>query len=416
MRLKVRGRVNLIGAVAALGMLVLLGISLLRLSAAMHDDTERGTQHVVEAARSIVARYHAEELAGRMSRADAQKAALTTLSVLRYGEQDYFWVNDLHPRMLMHPIKPELDGTDLTNNRDADGKAMFVAMADIVRRQGSGFLEYNWNKPGEVEAVPKLSYVTGFQPWGWVIGSGVYIDRIDTAVFDAARTMSLLALAVLALVWLCSRWIGRSISQPVEALSARMRTLAEGDTDTDIPGGGFVFGGTAPLVRTWRGVSRLRSTRTGGGVWLKAEPVPPYRDFSASVPCRTPAQAGVQSQAELRFAPPTPGPLPTRGYARVDHIVILTLGLPPACAGMRQRDGLTFDLSQRNLAGQDWTWVAPCGNVVPAPSLPGSGNATRPRRIDPRRATPRAALRRWRVPCPATRPVRAGGRSRYSPG
>ena len=236
MRLNVRARINLIGMVAAVGLLVVLAISLFRLSAVMQDDIARATRQTVEAAHGIVAHYHAEEEAGRMPRAAAQQAALATLASLRYGDKDYFWVNDMQPRMLMHPIKPELDGTDLTDTRDADGKAMFVSMVQLVRAKGAGFLQYNWNKPGTTVAVPKLSYVQGFAPWGWVIGSGVYIDRIDSAVYAAAVTMGLLALLVLAFVGYSSWSIGRSISFPVEALSARMRTLADGDTQAAIPG------------------------------------------------------------------------------------------------------------------------------------------------------------------------------------
>ncbi|KQM98807.1 methyl-accepting chemotaxis protein [Sphingomonas sp. Leaf25] len=236
MKFKVRGRINLIGVVAALGLVALLCISLFRLSATMHDDIERSTQQVVETARAVVEHYHDEEVAGRMSRADAQKAALSTLGSLRYGDKDYFWVNDMHPRMLMHPIKPELNGTDLTNNRDAAGKAHFVQMAQIVRDKGAGFLEYQWTKPGEPVPQPKLSYVMGFAPWGWVIGSGVYIDRIDAAVWRSAAILSGLALIVLVAVGLFSQAIGRSISKPVEALAARMRGLAAGDTDAAIPG------------------------------------------------------------------------------------------------------------------------------------------------------------------------------------
>ncbi|KQN40525.1 chemotaxis protein [Sphingomonas sp. Leaf407] len=236
MKFKVRGRINLIGVVAALGLVALLCISLFRLSATMHDDIERSTQQVVETARAVVEHYHDEEVAGRMSRADAQKAALSTLGSLRYGDKDYFWVNDMHPRMLMHPIKPELNGTDLTNNRDASGKAHFVQMAQIVRDKGAGFLEYQWTKPGEPVPQPKLSYVMGFAPWGWVIGSGVYIDRIDAAVWRSAAILSGLALIVLVAVGLFSQAIGRSISKPVEALAARMRGLAVGDTDAAIPG------------------------------------------------------------------------------------------------------------------------------------------------------------------------------------
>ncbi|WP_242416066.1 methyl-accepting chemotaxis protein [Sphingomonas panni] len=235
-QLKVRGRINLIGGVAALGLVILLVISLFHLSSVMHRDVERSTRQAVETARSVVAHYHDEEVAGRMTRAEAQRAALSTLKTMRYDGTEYFWVNDLHPTMLMHPTKPEMNGTDLNNYRDATGRTHFVEMAQIVKAKGAGFLSYHWTRPGQTEAQPKLSYVAGFAPWGWVIGSGVFIDRINSAIFDAALYLSALALAVMLLVAFCAYRIGRSISLPVEAVAGRMRALAAGDTASAIPG------------------------------------------------------------------------------------------------------------------------------------------------------------------------------------
>ena len=235
-QLKVRGRINLIGAVAALGLVTLLAISLFHLSSVMHRDVERSTRQAVEAARSVVAHYNDEEVAGRMTRIEAQRAALSTLKTMRYDGTEYFWVNDLHPTMLMHPTKPEMNGTDLTNYRDPTGRTHFVEMAQIVKTKGAGFLSYQWTKPGQKEAQPKLSYVAGFAPWGWVIGTGVFIDRINSAIIDAALYLSALALAVMLLVAFCAHRIGRSISLPVEAVAGRMRALAAGDTASAIPG------------------------------------------------------------------------------------------------------------------------------------------------------------------------------------
>ena len=263
MKLKVRGRINLIGVVAALGLIALLCISIFRTSAIMQDDIERNTRQVVETARSVVAHYHGEEVAGRMNRADAQRAALSTLREMRYEGKEYFWVNDLHPTMLMHPTKPELDNTDLTNNRDATGKAHFVEMAQVVKAHGAGFVRYLWKTPDKSHDEPKLSYVAGFAPWGWVIGSGVYLDRVNGAIWSAALYQSALALVVLLIVAFCAYRIGRSISQPVEALSARMRSLATGDTATPIPGRERIdeVGEMAAALETFRDAAIVAAER-----------------------------------------------------------------------------------------------------------------------------------------------------------
>ena len=82
----------------------------------------------------------------------------------------------MQPRMVMHAIKPELDGKDLSDFKDPNGKRLFMAFVDTVRQHGKGYVDYQWPKPGFDKPVDKVSYVQGFEPWGWVIGSGIYVD------------------------------------------------------------------------------------------------------------------------------------------------------------------------------------------------------------------------------------------------
>ena len=234
--LSIGGRINLLAIVTLAGLMLVTGLALLRLDAVMRDEIADRTRKTVEVARSLAAHYHGEEQAGRMTRDQAQAEALKSLSALRYGQDDYFWVNDMHPNMLMHPFKPELNGTDISRNKDANGVLMFQEMVEVVRRDGAGFVAYDWSKPGQEQPSPKISYVTGFAPWGWVIGSGVYTDQIAGAVGKAALTLGLMTLLVALGVGAAGWFIGRSVSRPVVALAGRMRGLAQGDRVSAIPG------------------------------------------------------------------------------------------------------------------------------------------------------------------------------------
>jgi methyl-accepting chemotaxis protein len=117
-----------------------------------------------------------------------QKKAAGLVKALRYGPEnkDYFWINDMHPRMVMHPYKPEMDGQDLTESKDPNGKKLFVEFVNACRDKGEGFVDYMWPKYGADKPQPKLSFVKLFREWGWVIGTGLYIDDID-AVASARR-------------------------------------------------------------------------------------------------------------------------------------------------------------------------------------------------------------------------------------
>ncbi len=119
---------------------------------------------------------------------EQQQTIAHFIGKLRYGPEnkDYFWINDMHPRMVIHPYKPELNGKDLSNIKDPTGKRLFMEFVRVCREKGEGFVEYNWPKPGSEKPVPKLSFVKLFKEWNWIIGTGFYIDDIE-ALVEARR-------------------------------------------------------------------------------------------------------------------------------------------------------------------------------------------------------------------------------------
>ena len=167
-RLSISQRLWLI-LVVSMTMLLALGLLMLN---QIHDDLYEGkaqkTQHVVQAASGILNYYHGLETAGTLSREAAQQQALSVVSQLRYDDDDYFWINDLRPYMVMHPTNAKLDGKDLSAIKDPDGFAIFNEMANIAKAKGSGTVDYRWPKPGSDAPVQKTSYVQLFEPWGWV--------------------------------------------------------------------------------------------------------------------------------------------------------------------------------------------------------------------------------------------------------
>jgi methyl-accepting chemotaxis protein len=173
-----------------------------------------------------------------MPEQEAKKAAMQAVKTLRYGGNEYFWINDMHPRMVMHPIKAELDGTDLSDNKDPTGKRLFVEFADTVRSSGAGFVFYLWPKPGSDTPVQKVSYVKGFAPWGWVIGSGVYVDSVDAAIMRRLVEFSIGALVLgamlLAIGLVISRGLLRQLGGEPEYTADIARRIAAGDLSVEV--------------------------------------------------------------------------------------------------------------------------------------------------------------------------------------
>ncbi|QIG81041.1 cache domain-containing protein [Stakelama tenebrarum] len=233
---KIGSKLAIVGFAAVAGLTLVLAISLFRLTGTVRADIADRTQKTVETAHSVMVHYHGLEQSGTLTREQAQTAALEAIRGMRYGNDDYFWVNDMQPKMVLHPLKPELDGKDIGGLVDADGVAIFRDMVDVVRADGAGFVNYRWEKPGKDEPQPKISYVKGFAPWGWIVGSGVYVDDLNAALWRAGFTDALIVLGVILFVAMLIWLIGRSISQPVVALTHRMRALAKDDTESPIVG------------------------------------------------------------------------------------------------------------------------------------------------------------------------------------
>ncbi len=193
---------------------------------------EDATRQHVEIAHGVLAGFHAQEKAGVLTREQAQAAARQMIAPLRYEGSEYFWINDMQPRMVMHPIKPDLDGKDLGGLKDPTGFALFVGFVDVVRKQGKGFVSYQWPKPGHDKPVEKLSYVQGFEPWGWVVGSGIYVGDLR----ESQTRLVLWVLAVIAVAVLFAGYLFMSFYRVMDGglreTRRHLRAMTNGDLST----------------------------------------------------------------------------------------------------------------------------------------------------------------------------------------
>ncbi|WP_066582427.1 methyl-accepting chemotaxis protein [Cellulomonas timonensis] len=227
--LAIRTRLLVLVGVATLGLVSVAVVSGVQLEGDLLAERKVTTRAVVQTAVGVVESYGQRAASGELTRVEAQEAAIEAVKGLRYSGEEYFWINDMQPAMIMHPTKPELDATDLSDYADPDGTLLFVEFVNVVEADGAGFVEYQWPKPGEDAPQPKISYVTGYEPWGWVIGSGIYVDDVRTAAIAGARDLLLASALVIALVIALSVAISRSIVRPIEQAGA---ALASGDLST----------------------------------------------------------------------------------------------------------------------------------------------------------------------------------------
>ncbi len=198
------------------------------------EGKESGTRNSVEVAYGIIASFDKLAVKGEMSRDEAQKHAKDMLKNIRYHEREYFWINDLEPRMIMHPNVPALDGKNLSDYKDPNGKLLFMEFVKVANSGGGGFVSYMWPKPGDKEPVPKISYVKLYQPWGWIVGSGIYLDDLRADVSRLRKISSVGALLFAIMTLTMAYLIGGGVTKRLARVIGGLREIASGKGDVDL--------------------------------------------------------------------------------------------------------------------------------------------------------------------------------------
>nr|MBL8410182.1 methyl-accepting chemotaxis protein [Dechloromonas sp.] len=229
-QMRVSTRMQLLVGLTLLGLLILCVTALFKLKDSMLDDRMHKTRNLVEVAVGILEHHHKLASAGKLSVEEAQKAAKESLRGLRYGQNDYYFIFDSEHRYVLFPTKPEFEGVDKRDMQDAKGKYLVRELV-ATATQGGGFVDYWFSRAGQQTAEPKLSYTTRFAPWGWVIGTGIYIDDVDAAFRQGATLLGGISLALLALLSLVGWRVAASVLQqlggePAVAVEVMQRVSA----------------------------------------------------------------------------------------------------------------------------------------------------------------------------------------------
>ncbi len=218
---------------SVLGILAVAGVGLSALWNNLLEDRKAKLGDVVLLARQALdLDYQTSRQAG-LSEAEALQRGKALLRKLRFVNDDYFYAFNPQGLVVSHP-NANVEGKNLYDTPDSDG--VFFARKQIEAGvSGGGFVSYRFPRAAGGEPIPKLSYAAEFKPYAWVIGGGVYIDDVHAIFWSQARQMGMMAglglMLIAALFWLLSR----SIANPINAMTAAMRRIAEGKTSTSIP-------------------------------------------------------------------------------------------------------------------------------------------------------------------------------------
>ncbi|MBU4262512.1 MAG: cache domain-containing protein [Proteobacteria bacterium] len=191
------------------------------------NDKKEMIRELTQTAWNILAGLERKERSGEMTRDQAQYAAIEQIRVLRYGDgnKDYFWINDMRPHMVMHPYRTDLEGQDISDFSDPNDVHLFVEFVKTVKSGNEGFVSYMWQwKDNPDNIVPKLSFVKGFTPWGWIIGTGIYLEDVRQETELLTRRLIFISVGILALVSFLS---GVLVLQSLRSASLRKKAEQE---------------------------------------------------------------------------------------------------------------------------------------------------------------------------------------------
>ena len=232
-QLSIRAKLGILTLVSILGLILVTGFSAREQYQQSLQDRQARVQQQVEAATGVLIWAHQLETSGKLPKAQAQELAKTAIGQMRYDKKEYFWLNDMQGIMLMHP-KADLIGKGGDSVRDPNGFLVLDEGVKVVRQDGAGFMSYFWPKPGKDMPVGKISYVQGFAPWAWVLGSGLYVDDLYDQFIIRAWGLGLQVLIVALIVGLIGFVISRAVVRGIGQAVAVTQAMAAGDLTVNI--------------------------------------------------------------------------------------------------------------------------------------------------------------------------------------
>lgn len=227
---------GLLIGLSALSLLGVAGETALTLRRQVDQDQRDMVRAVVETVHTMAKGLVSEVSAGKLTKDDAIERLKAAVRAIRFQNgREYLFLYTLDGVNLAHPIKPELEGRNLTELKDTKGKE-FIRLLAVQAKAGGGFVDYFWPKPGSEEPVAKIAYSHAVEPWGLFIGGGVYIDDVQARFYAALRSQFAMVAVAILLAAVAALLIGRDLVRALGHLGGNMRSIAAGDLAVEVIG------------------------------------------------------------------------------------------------------------------------------------------------------------------------------------
>lgn len=192
------------------------------------DEKKVKVKDEVGAAFNLVTHFY--KLQDTLGKEESQRQAKEAIRSLRFGKSGYVWINDYQHKLVMHPIKKSKEGKDMTNVKDAKGKYHWQEMVKVATSaKQAGFIHYHYKGPQFTQAEEKVSYVKNFKPWGWVLGSGIYLTEVNSIFYQELISIAIIISIALLMIVVISTRIVKSITTPITELLKTIKKMGQGD-------------------------------------------------------------------------------------------------------------------------------------------------------------------------------------------
>lgn len=226
----IKYRIWLIVLITAIALVVGAISAALSVRTPLESGKKQLIEQMVQAAYGIV-EHNYSLIGSSFTEEQAKKKSLDAIANMRFGEDGYFWVNDTSGIIVMHPVNPAINGKDISDIKDANGKKHMLEIIDVAKEKGSGIITYAVKKPKTEEPFNKIVFIQYFKQWDWVIGTGSYTDDIDNAILDQLYTSAIVNGGLLIILILFSWMIIRSISSPLGVVVKTIDKISHGQID-----------------------------------------------------------------------------------------------------------------------------------------------------------------------------------------
>ena len=230
-RIKISTRLLIMLLLSLIATVVMFMFALSSVHNLLMQEKQAQLASLTDVAVSIVNDFHQIAQSGELTEDEAKQQALKALDKMRYAGNEYYFTIDRQGQMIQHAFAKKLVNTNVLSLKDPNGVQLFQQMLTLTQVQESAPLEYMWNKPEATSPSPKLSVVKRFQPWGWVIGTGVYIDDINAQEVIFSKQYFWMFCLVWVPVFLMLYFIINSISVPMKETISAFKNIAKGEGD-----------------------------------------------------------------------------------------------------------------------------------------------------------------------------------------